>query len=147
VAKGAKWVTKLVEGLCPRHPLTPPPTIRLLEPEELPGGVRPILNGQCAVMHKLLQLHWALQPPPGLVWDGAGCTSPVCTQKTLLCAKFCAPETVTLGLLYIARHQRMLVPASALLCMLLAIACLGHMQQRPRSDLPQLRERWYSGLL
>jgi hypothetical protein len=34
----------------------------------------------------------------------------------------------------------MLVPVGALRRMLLAIACLGHVQQRRGSDLPQLRE-------
>jgi hypothetical protein len=33
----------------------------------------------------------------------------------------------------------MLVPVGALRPMLLTIACLGHLQQRPGSDLPQLR--------
>jgi hypothetical protein len=33
----------------------------------------------------------------------------------------------------------MLVPVGALRRMLLAIACLRHLQQRPGSDLPQLR--------
>jgi hypothetical protein len=61
--------------------------------------------------------------------------------QTLLCAAFCAPEAVVAGLLPVAHDQRMLVPASALRRMLLAIACLGHLQQRPGSDLPQLRAR------
>jgi hypothetical protein len=39
----------------------------------------------------------------------------------------------------VARDQRMLVPAGARRRMLLAIACLGHIQQRPGSDLTQLR--------
>jgi hypothetical protein len=59
--------------------------------------------------------------------------------QTLLCAAFCAPEAVVSGLLSVARDQRMLVPIGALRRMLLAIACLGHLQQRPGSDLPQLR--------
>jgi hypothetical protein len=57
--------------------------------------------------------------------------------QTLLCAAFCAPQAVVSGLLPVARDQRMLVPA--LQRMLLAIACLGHIQQCPGSDLPQLR--------
>jgi hypothetical protein len=50
VARGAKWATKLVEGLCPPalhkpgYPPPPPPPIRLPEPEELPGGVRPMAD-------------------------------------------------------------------------------------------------------
>jgi hypothetical protein len=59
--------------------------------------------------------------------------------QTLLCAAFCAPEAVVSGLLPVARDQRMLIPVRALRRMLLAIACLGHIQQRPGSDLPQLR--------
>jgi hypothetical protein len=59
--------------------------------------------------------------------------------QTLLCAAFCAPQAVVSGLLPGARDQRMLVPVGALRRMLLAIACLGHVQQRPGSDLPQLR--------
>jgi hypothetical protein len=39
----------------------------------------------------------------------------------------------------VAHDQRILVPVGALWRMLLAIACLGHLQQRPGSDLPQLR--------
>jgi hypothetical protein len=58
--------------------------------------------------------------------------------QTLLCAAFCAPEAVVSGLLPVAHHQRMLVPVGALRCMLLAIACLGHLQQRLGSNLPQL---------
>jgi hypothetical protein len=58
--------------------------------------------------------------------------------QTLLCAAFCAPEAVVSGPLPVARDQRMLVPVGALRHMLLAIACLGHVQQRPWSDLPQL---------
>jgi hypothetical protein len=46
---------------------------------------------------------------------------------------------VVSGLLPVARDQRMLVPVGALRCMLLATACLGHIQQRPGSDLPQLQ--------
>jgi hypothetical protein len=59
--------------------------------------------------------------------------------QILLCAAFCAPEAVDSGLLPVARDQRMLVPVGALRRMLLVIACLGHIQQRPGSDLPQLR--------
>jgi hypothetical protein len=58
--------------------------------------------------------------------------------QTLLCAAFCAPEAVVTGLFPVAFDQRMLVPVGALRCMLLAIACLGHIQQRPGSDLSQL---------
>jgi hypothetical protein len=85
----------------------------------------------------------SLSPVPG--W--AGMTQVVllrvCSSlhplQTLLCAAFCAPEAVVSGLLPVARDQRMLVPVGALRHMLLAIACLGHIQQRPGSDLPQLR--------
>jgi hypothetical protein len=59
--------------------------------------------------------------------------------QTLLCAAFCAPEAVVSGLLPVAHDQRMLVPVGAFQRMLLAIAYLGHLQQRPGSDLPQLR--------
>jgi hypothetical protein len=58
---------------------------------------------------------------------------------TLLCAAFCAPEAVVSGLLPVARDQRMIVPVGAQRRMLLAIACLGHLQQRPGSDRPQMR--------
>jgi hypothetical protein len=67
--------------------------------------------------------------------------------QTLLCAAFCAPEAVVAGILPVAHDQRMLVPVSALRRMLLAIACLGHLQQRPGSDLPQLRAgvlQWFT---
>jgi hypothetical protein len=60
-------------------------------------------------------------------------------MQTLLCAAFCAPEALVAGLLPVARDQRMLVPVGALRRMLLAFACLGHLQQRPGSDLPQFR--------
>jgi hypothetical protein len=59
--------------------------------------------------------------------------------QTLLCAAFCAPEAVASELLPVARNQRMLIPVGDLRCMLLAIACLGHIQQRTESYLPQLR--------
>jgi hypothetical protein len=59
--------------------------------------------------------------------------------QTLLCAAFCASEAAVSGLLPVARDQCMLVPVGALRRMLLAIACLGHIQLRPGSDLPQLR--------
>jgi hypothetical protein len=59
--------------------------------------------------------------------------------QTLLCAAFCVPEAVVSGLLPVARDQRMLAPVAALRRMLLTIACLGHIQQHPGSDLPQLR--------
>jgi hypothetical protein len=58
--------------------------------------------------------------------------------QTLLSAAFCAPEAVVSGLLSVARDQRLLVPVGALRRMLFANACLGHMQQRPGSDMPQL---------
>jgi hypothetical protein len=50
VARGAKWATKLVKGICPPlllgscHPPPPLPPMRLPEPEELPGGVRPMAD-------------------------------------------------------------------------------------------------------
>jgi hypothetical protein len=59
--------------------------------------------------------------------------------QTLLCVAFCAPEAVVSGLFSVARDQRMLIPGVALPHMLFAISCLGHIQQRPGSDLPQLR--------
>jgi hypothetical protein len=43
------------------------------------------------------------------------------------------------GLLPVAREQCMPVPAGALRCMLLSIACLGHLQQHPGQGLPHLR--------
>jgi hypothetical protein len=60
--------------------------------------------------------------------------------QTLLCAAICAAEAVVYGHLPVARYQRMLAPTGALRRMLLALSCLGHVQQRPGSDLPQLRE-------
>jgi hypothetical protein len=84
-----------------------------------------------------------LSPVPGWVGMARVVLPRVCPSlhplQNLLCAAFCAPEAVVSGLLPVARDQRMLVPVGALLCMLLAIACLGHLQQRPGSDLPQLR--------
>jgi hypothetical protein len=59
--------------------------------------------------------------------------------QTLLCVAFCAPEAVVSGLFSVARDQRMLISGVALPHMLFAISCLGHIQQRPGSDLPQLR--------
>jgi hypothetical protein len=59
--------------------------------------------------------------------------------QTLLCAAFCTAQSVVSGLLPTARDQRMFIPVGALRRMLLAIECLGHTQQRPGSDLPQLR--------
>ena len=43
------------------------------------------------------------------------------------------------GLLPVVPDQRMLVPVGALRRMLLAFASLGHLEQRPGMDLPQLR--------
>jgi hypothetical protein len=57
-----------------------------------------------------------------------------------LCAAICAAEAVVYELLSVARYQRMRAPTGALRRMLLSVACLGHVQQRPGSDLPQLRE-------
>jgi hypothetical protein len=51
---------------------------------------------------------------------------------------FYTPEAVVSGLFPIAPYHHQLVPAGALRCMLLAIACLEEIQQRPGSDLPQL---------
>jgi hypothetical protein len=158
VARGAKWATKLMEGLClpalhcPGHPLPPPPPIRLLEPEELPGGVRPVPDQP--VRSAAQATSAAADPPspvPGWVEMARVVLLRVCPSlhplQTLLCAASCAPEAVVAGLLPVAHNQRMLVPVGALRRMLLAIACLGHLQQRPGSDLLQLWARvlpWFT---
>jgi hypothetical protein len=150
VARGAKWATKLVDGLCPPalhspgHPPPPPQPIRLPEPEELPWGVRPVPDQP--VRSAAQATPAAAGPPspvPAWVEMARVVLLRVCPSlhplQTLLCAAFCAPEAVVPGLLPVARDQRMLVPVGALRRMLLAIACLGHLQQRLGSDLPQLR--------
>jgi hypothetical protein len=82
-------------------------------------------------------------PVPGWVEMARAVLLRVCPSlhplQTLLCAAFCAPEAVVSWFLPVARDQRMLVSIGALRGMLLAIACLGHLQQRSGSDLPQLR--------
>jgi hypothetical protein len=150
VARGAKWATKLVEGLCPPvlhgpgHPPPPPLPIRLPEPLELPGGVRPMPDQP---VRSAAQATSAAAGPPSPVPGWVGMARVVLLRvcpsfhqlQTLLCAAFCAPEAVVSGFLPVSRDQRMLIPVGALRRMLLAIACLGHIQQRPGSDLPQLR--------
>jgi hypothetical protein len=150
VARGAKWATKLMEGLCPQvlhgpcRPPPPPPPIRLPEPEELPGGVRPMADQP---VRSIAQATSAAAGPPSLVPGWVELARVVLLRvcpslhplQTLLCAAFCAPEAVVSGLLPVTRDQRMLIPVGALRRMLLAIACLGYLQQRPGSDLPQLR--------
>jgi hypothetical protein len=139
-----------VESLCPPalrgpgHPPPPPPPIRLQEPEELPGGVRPVPDQP--VRSAAQATSAAAEPPspvPGWVEMARVVLLRVCPSlhplQTLLCAAFCAPEAVVSGLLPVAHNQRMLVLLGALRHMLLAIACLGHLQQRPGSNLPQLR--------
>jgi hypothetical protein len=83
-----------------------------------------------------------LSPVPGWVGMARALLLRACPSlhplPTLLCAAFCTPEAVVSGLLPIARDQRILIPVGALRLMLLAIACLGHRQQRPGSDMPQL---------
>jgi hypothetical protein len=149
VARGAKWATKLVDSLCPPvlhvpcQPPPPPPPILLPEPEELPGGVRPMADQPvCSGAQTTSAAAGPLSPVPGWVGMARVALLRVCPSlyplQTLLSAAFCAPEAVVSGLLSVARDQRLLVPVSALRRMLLAIACLGHIQQRPGSDLPQL---------
>jgi hypothetical protein len=63
---------------------------------------------------------------------------------SIRCKLFCVPHSAPLKLLFLGSSplpgdQRMLVPVGALRRTLLAIACLGHIQQRPWSDLPQLQ--------
>jgi hypothetical protein len=150
VARGAKWATKLVDGLCPpvpHHPCEPrpAPSIHLPEPEELPGGVRPLTDRP---VRSDVQARLAAAGPPSPVPSWVGMARVVLLRvcpslhpmQTLLCAAFCAFEAVFSGLLPILRDQHKLVPVGALRHMLLAIACLGHVQQHPESDLPQLRE-------
>jgi hypothetical protein len=122
VARGAKWATKLVEGLCPPalhgpgHPPPPPPPIRL---EELPGGVRPVPDQPVRSIAQVTSA--AAGPPfpvPGWVRMARVVLLRVCPSlhplQTLLCAAFCAPEAVVSGLLPVAQNQRMLVPVGAL---------------------------------
>jgi hypothetical protein len=145
VDRGAKWTTKLVEGLhspalhAPCQPPPPPPPIRLQEPEELPGGVRPMADQPVRTAAQATPAAAGpLSPVPGWVGMTRVVLLRVCPPlhplQTLLCAAFCAPEAVISGLLRVARDQRMRVPGGALRHMLLAIACLGHLQQRPGSD-------------
>jgi hypothetical protein len=150
VARGAKWATKLVEGLCPPvlhvlcHPPPPPPPIRLPGSEALPGGVRPMAD---QLVRSAAQNTSAAAGPPSPVPGWVGMAWLVLLRvdaslhplQTLLCPAFYTPEAVVSGLLPVARDLRMLVPVGALRRMLLAIACLGHIHQRPGSDLPQLR--------
>jgi hypothetical protein len=150
VTRGAKWATKLVEGLCPpvlhgpSHPPPPPPPIRLPEAEELPGGEKPMADQP---VRSIAQATSAAAGPSSPVPDWVEMARVVLLRvcpslhplQTLLCAAFCAPEAFVSGLLPVAHNQRVLVPVGALWRRLLAIACLGHLQQRPGSDLPQLR--------
>jgi hypothetical protein len=145
LARGALWATKLLKRLCPPvlhlpyHPPPPSPPIRLTELEELPGGVRPMYD-QPAGSDAQATLAAAAPVPAG--WAQVVLLH-VCPSlhplQTQLCATFCEPEAVVSGLLPIVRDQRMLVLVGALRRMLLAIACLGHIEQRSWSDLPQLR--------
>jgi hypothetical protein len=103
------------------------------------GAYVPWLISQCAVMHNLSSSAVVGPPSPVPGWVGMArvmilriCPS-LHPLRTLLCAAFCAPEAVVSGLLPIVRDQG----SSQLL---LAIACLGNVQQRPGLDLPQLRE-------
>jgi hypothetical protein len=116
----------------------------LPEPEELPGGVRPMAyQPVCSIAQATSAAAGPPSPVPGWVELARAVLLRVCPSlhplQTLLCAAFCVPEAVVSGLLPVARDQRMLVPVGAQRRMLLAIACLGHLQQRPGSDLTQLR--------
>jgi hypothetical protein len=108
VAKGAKWATKLVEGLCPPvlhgpgHPPPPPPPIRLLEPEELPGGVRPVPDQPlCSAAQATSAAAGPPSPVPGWVEMARAVLLRVCPSlhplQTLLCAAFCALKLLSLG--------------------------------------------------
>jgi hypothetical protein len=98
-------------------------------------------------MHKPLQRQQGLPPTgdPELGWVGMARVVLLCVcpslhpLHTLLCAAFCAPQAVVSGLLPAARDQRTLVLVGALRRILLALEGLGHKQQRPGSDLFQLR--------
>jgi hypothetical protein len=145
VSRGAKWASKLVEGLCPPvlhvpcHPLPPPPPISVLEAEELPGGVRPVPDQP---VRSAAQATSAAAGPPSPVAGWVEMARVVLLHvcpPSIRCKPCCVPHSAPLKLLLLTRDQRMLVSVGALLRMLLAIACLGHIQQRPGSDLPQLR--------
>jgi hypothetical protein len=148
VARGTKWATTHVEGLCPPvlhgpgHPPTPPPPIRLPEPEELPVGVRPMADQPVRMPYKPLQQQQALQPQSraGLRWHG-WCFY-VFALPSIRCKPCCLPHSGPLKLLFLGSSPLPVISvcSSQLVpCTLLAIVCLGHIQQRPGSDLPLLR--------
>jgi hypothetical protein len=103
------------------------------------GAYVPCLISQCAVPHKSLQQQQVLHPQSraGLRWHG-WCFY-VFALPSIRCKPCCVPHSAPLKLFLEAHNQRMLVSVGALRRMLLAIACLGHLQQRPGSNLPQLR--------
>jgi hypothetical protein len=124
----------------------------LLEPEELPGGVRPMPDQP---VRSIAQATSAAAGPPspvtGWVEMARVVLLRVCPSfhplQALLCAAFCAPETAISGLLPVVRDQRMLVPVGSLRRMLLAIACLGHVQRSALGRTSPSNVRgWYSGL-
>jgi hypothetical protein len=119
VARGAKWATELVEGLCPpvlHGPCHPPPRPSPICCRRPPicchrrnqrsclrtYGPWPI--SQCAGQHKPLQQQQALYPQSqaGLGWHGVwffvfALPSIHSVTATLLCEAFCGPEAVVSG--------------------------------------------------
>jgi hypothetical protein len=155
VARGAKWATKLVGGLCPpvlhlpRHSPPDLPPMHSPEPEEpfhttelshfdkLPGGVPWKAGAQCCA---------GCRPSPsvpGWIEIARVVLLLVCPShnplQTLLCTAFCTLEAVVSGLLAVARRAMHGSVCFSRRRMLLAIAGQGHVQQRPRSESPQLR--------
>jgi hypothetical protein len=84
-----------------------------------------------------------LSPVPGWVGMTRVVLLRVCPSlhplQTLLCDALCTPDAATCELVYVARDRLLLVSVGALRRIWLAIACVGHTQQRTGSDLPQLR--------
>jgi hypothetical protein len=143
VARGAKWATKLCPPVLhlPCEPPPPTPPIRLPELEELPGGARPLTDRPVRSDVQARSGQRALHPQfrAGVGWHGRRFYASA--LPSIRCKPGCVPRSVHLKavvsrLLPIVRDQHMLVPVAAPRRMLLAISCLGHVQQRPGSDLP-----------
>jgi hypothetical protein len=129
-------------------PLSPSSTthspIRMSEPEELseyarPLTVKPVRRAAQAVS----TLEGSPAPAPGLIEMARGVLLCVCPflhpLQTLLCAAFCTSRAVVSDLLPVTHDQRTLVPVDTLWRTLLAVTCVGIVQQRPGSNLPKLR--------
>jgi hypothetical protein len=104
VARGTKWATMLVEGLCPPvlhspgYPPPPSPPTRLPEPEELSGGVCPMADRP---LHSDAQATSAAAGPvPG--WIGMARVVLLRVCPSIRCKPCCLPRSVSLKLLFLA---------------------------------------------